>query len=191
MSENNVRGGTNMRQNLTRFMMVMLAAGALIGAAQAQSSYPCVNDAPNPYRLADGWAHMPRAWAATNNVFVDGKDNIWVMDRCEDKGCLGSRQAPIWELSSDGKALKNFGSGMFLFPHTVKPDAAGNVWAVDGDSKEGKGNQGFKLSPDGKVLMTLGQAGQGGKSLDVFDRPTGIALSPNGGIFSSEGHTST
>ena len=63
-----------MRQNLARFAMVMLVAGALIGAAQAQSSYSCVNDAPNPYRLADGWAHTPRAWAQTNNVFVDGKD---------------------------------------------------------------------------------------------------------------------
>jgi hypothetical protein len=36
-----------MSQNLARFAIVMPAAGALIGAAQAQSSYPCVNDAPN------------------------------------------------------------------------------------------------------------------------------------------------
>jgi len=77
---------------------------------------------------------------------------------------------------------------MFLFPHTVKPDAEGNVWAIDGDAKEGKGNQVFKLSPDGKVLMTLGKAGQGGKDPDVFDRPTGIAFARNGDTFISEGH---
>ena len=180
-----------MRQNLTRFAMVMLAAGALIGAAQAQSSYSCVNDAPNPYKLADGWAHMPRAWAQTNNVFVDGKDNVWVMDRCEDKGCLGSHESPIWELSPDGKVVKNLGAGMYIFPHTVKPDALGNIWAIDGDAKDGKGNQVVKFSPDGKVLLTLGKAGQGGPGLEAFDRPTGIAFAPNGDIFISEGHAPT
>src|SRR5216117_618103 len=164
----------SIRRNMKpiRFATVIFAATALIGVAQAQSSYSCVNDAPNPYKQVTGWANMPRAWAATNNVFVDGKDNVWVMDRCEDKGCQGSHEAPIWELSPDGKVLKNFGADMFLFPHTVKPDAEGNVWAIDGDAREGKGNQVFKLSPDGKVLMTLGKAGQGGKGPDVFDRPT-------------------
>src|SRR5262245_15768777 len=99
--------GTNMRGHLARFAMVMFAIGAVIGAAEAQSSYSCVNDAPNLYKQVTGWAHMPRPWAPTNNVFVDGKDNVWVMDRCEDQGCLGSKEAPIWELSSDGKVLKN------------------------------------------------------------------------------------
>jgi sugar lactone lactonase YvrE len=113
------------------------------------------------------------------------------MDRCEDKGCLGSSEAPIWELSADGKVLKSFGAGMFVFPHTVKPDAAGNIWAVDGDAKEGHGNQVFKFSPDGKVLMTFGKAGQSGKTTDVFDRPTGIAFAPNGDIFIAEGHAPT
>src|SRR2546426_7384030 len=140
-----------------RFAIVIFAATALVGVAQAQSSYSCVNEVPNPYKQVTGWAHMERRWAPTNNVFVDGKDNVWVMDRCEEKGRLGSREAPIWELSPDGKALKNFGAGMFLFPHPVKPDAEGNVWAIDGDAKEGKGNQVFKLSPDGKVLTTLGK----------------------------------
>ena len=171
-----------------RFAIVSFAATALIGVAQAQSSYSCVNDLPNPYKQVTGWAQMERPWAPTNNVFVDNKDNIWVMDRCEDKGCLGSHEAPIWELSPDGKTMKNFGAGLFIFPHTVKPDAEGNVWAIDGDAKEGKGNQIFKMSPDGRVLMTLGKAGQGGTGPDVFDRPTGIAFAPNGDIFISEGH---
>jgi hypothetical protein len=174
-----------------RFASVCFAVTALVGVAQAQSSYPCVNDLPNPYKQVTNWVQMERAWAPTNNVFVDGNDNVWVMDRCEDKGCLGSHEAPIWELSPDGKTLKNFGAGLFVFPHTVRPDAQNNVWAIDGDAKEGRGNQVFKMSPDGKVLMTLGKAGQGGTGPDVFDRPTGIAFAPNGDIFISEGHAPT
>src|SRR5579872_1126476 len=171
-----------------RLLAISLTGSALIASAAAAQESPCVNDAPNPYHLVSDWAHMPRPWAPTNNVFVDDRDNVWVMDRCSDKGCLGSANSPIWELSSDGKVLKNFGAGMFAFPHTVKPDPQGNIWAIDGDAREGKGNQVFKFSPDGKLLLTLGKAGQSGTGADVFDRPTGIAFAPNGDIFVSEGH---
>ena len=177
-----------MRSGRKEIAIALLAASAVAGMANAQTSDPCVNDAPNPYRQVAEWEQMPRHWAATNNVYVDGKDHIWVMDRCEPKGCVGSNESPIWELSADGKSMKNFGAGIFVFPHTVKPDAGGNIWAVDGDGKDGKGNQIFKFAPDGKVLMTLGKAGQGGSGTDVFDRPTGIAFAPNGDIFISEGH---
>src|ERR1700693_4590235 len=154
-----------MRGSQTRLAMATLAAAALVAVAPAQTG-PCVNDAPNPYHLVNDWAQMPRPWAPTNNVFVDAKDNVWVFDRCEDKGCVGSSVAPIWELSSDGKVMKNFGGGMFVFPHQVVPNPDGSVWVVDGQAKDGKGMQVMKLSSDGKVLMALGKAGQGGKGLD-------------------------
>lgn len=176
-----------MRASLTVLAVALLGTAGFGDAATAQDA-PCVNDAPNPYHLVNDWAHTPRAWAPTNNVYVDAKDDIWVMDRCDDKGCLNSPNSPIWELSADGKVMKNFGAGQFAFPHTVKPDAQGNIWAIDGDARGGKGDQVFKFSPDGKLLMTLGKAGQAGTGTDVFDRPTGIAFAPNGDIFISEGH---
>ena len=46
----------------------------------------------------------------------------------------------------------------------------------------------IKLSADGKVLLTLGKEGVGGPGTDAFDRPTGVAVAPNGDIFVSEGH---
>ena len=180
-----------MRARLTRFAIALFATTAMVSAAHAQASYPCVNEAPNPYKQVTGWEKMPRAWGATNNVYVDARDNVWVMDRCGPDGCLNSMGSPIWQLSADGTSVKNFGAGMFAFPHTVKPDAEGNIWAIDGDARNGKGNQVFKFSPDGRVLMTLGRAGQGGTGTDVFDRPTGIAFAPNGDIFISEGHAPT
>src|SRR5580765_6272193 len=99
-----------MRRKLTPFALAMLATTTAIAAAHAQASSPCVNDAPNPYKQVTGWEQMPRTWKPTNNVYVDGKDNVWVMDR------PGLDGAPIWELSSDGKVVKNFGAGMFAFP---------------------------------------------------------------------------
>jgi streptogramin lyase len=178
-----------MRAELTRVAVALLVSTAFAAEAQAQAT-SCVNDAPNPYQMVNDWAHTPRPWAATNNVYVDAKDNVWVFDRCADSGCAGSSVAPIWELSSDGKVLKNFGAG-YVFPHAVVPDKDGNIWVVDGQARDGKGNQVTKYSPDGKVLMTLGKAGQGGKGLDVFDQPTSVAIAPNGDIFVAEGHAPT
>jgi DNA-binding beta-propeller fold protein YncE len=51
------------------------------------------------------------------------------------------------------------------------------------------GQEVLKLSQDGKVLMTLGKEGVAGNGPDTFDRPTGIAVAPNGDIFVSDGHS--
>ena len=179
-----------MRTVPARLAGAFWATTVVIAAGQAQTAV-CVNDAPNPYHLVNDWAEMSRPWAMTNNVYVDTKDNVWVFDRCEDKGCAGSNVAPVWELSANGKVMKNFGAGMFVFPHQVVPDRDGNVWVVDGNAKDGKGMQVMKLSPDGQVLMALGKAGQRGTGLDVFDQPTSIAIAPNGNIFIAEGHAPT
>ena len=51
------------------------------------------------------------------------------------------------------------------------------------------GQEVLKLSPAGKVLMTLGKEGVSGNGPDTFDRPTGVAVAPNGDIFVSDGHS--
>jgi hypothetical protein len=51
------------------------------------------------------------------------------------------------------------------------------------------GQEVLKLSPDGKVLMTLGKEGVGGSGTDTFDWPTGVAVAPDGEIFVSDGHS--
>lgn len=173
--------------SMKQAILLVVASLSCAALCRAQTS-ACVNDAPNPYRLVTDWAHLPRPWASTNNVFVDAQDRVWVFDRCEDKGCVGSQMSPIWEVSGDGNVIRNFGAGMFVFPHQVVTDKSGNIWVVDNQGNNGKGMQVSKLSPDGKVLMTLGKAGQGGADLDVFERPNSVAIAPNGDIFVAEGH---
>ena len=45
-----------------------------------------------------------------------------------------------------------------------------------------KGNQVFKFSPDGKVLLTLGKPG-GAAAPDYFYQPNDVIVAPNGDIF--------
>ena len=179
-----------MRSTLRRFALGMLATAVFATAAEAQISYPCVNDAPNPYRAVRNWSETPRAWWSPLGAAVDSKNDLWVFDRCEVAGCTDSKASPIFHLGPDGKTKANIGAGLFVFPHGIAADRDGNVWAVDGDIKDGKGNQVFKLGPDGRILMALGKAGQGkgSKALDVFDQPTAVAVASNGDVFVAEGH---
>jgi sugar lactone lactonase YvrE len=177
-----------MRQHI-RWMLgaAMVAAIATPGMrANAQA-----NDPPNPYRTVENWVKLPdeRKWGQTISIDVDtdGK-SIWVFERCGGTSCDGSDIAPILKIDESGKVVKSFGAGMFVFPHGLHLDRDGNVWVTDGRGKGGKGHQVFKLSPDGKVLMTLGKAGVTGDGPDTFNSPSDALVAPNGDIFVADGH---
>jgi len=84
--------------------------------------------------------------------------------------------------------VTSFGAGMFVSPHGIHVDRQGNIWLVDGAAKDAKGDQVFKFSPQGKVLMTLGKAGVAGDGPDTFGPPSDILVAPNGDIFVADGH---
>jgi len=67
-------------------------------------------------------------------------------------------------------------------------DRDGNVWATDSQGKDGKGQQVFKFSPDGKVLMAARKAGVAGDGPDTFNRPSAVAIASSGDIFVGDGH---
>jgi sugar lactone lactonase YvrE len=77
---------------------------------------------------------------------------------------------------------------MFVFPHSITFDKDGNFWIADGQGRDGKGQQVFKYSPEGKILMTVGKAGVAGDGEDTFNQPNSVAIAPNGDIFISDGH---
>ena len=51
---------------------------------------------------------------------------------------------------------------MFVQAHGLAIDRGGNIWVTDAQGKDGKGQQVFKYSQEGKLLMTLGKAGVAG-----------------------------
>ena len=151
------------------------------------SALACAED--NPYR-EDGWAKFPdgRRWGWASAIDIDRRGNIWVFERCGANSCVGSKVAPVVQLTPRGKVLRTFGAGMFVWPHGIHVDRAGAIWVTDGDGKEGKGQQVVKFSSEGKVLMTLGKAGVAGDGPDTFNRPSDVLTAPNGDIFVADGH---
>ena len=160
---------------------------------------------PNPYRLVPGWPTLPASmkgpngtkWGEVIRVHVAPNGNIWVFHRCfndkpaGDATCLnrGDANPPILEFTPAGQLVRSFGVGLFSHPHGFTVDEDGNLWTTDTNDQGAPGQTVLKISPEGKVLMTLGKPGIGGNGTDVFDRPTGVAIGANGDIFVSDGHS--
>ena len=87
-----------------------------------------------------------------------------------------------------GKILKMWGEKLFAWPHGIRIDRFGNLWITDGQARNGIGQQVFKYSPDGTLLMTLGTKGVRGEGPDTFGGPCDVAVAPNGDIFVADGH---
>ena len=214
--------------SITRSGFVLLAFALIVGArsfAQAPD-HPGVaptNELPNPYQAITGFFKLPegRTWGSTSAVDIarDGK-SIWVAERCAANTCWDATKGEMSPLNTvflfdeTGKLVRQFGQGMFVFPHGIHVDRDGNVWVTDGNDnlprrargaaadaplppKPAKivGHQVIKFSPEGKVLLTLGKAG--GNPPDKvedpasFYQPNDIVTLPNGDILVGEGHGNT
>lgn len=154
---------------------------------QEESSYRVVDEAFG--QLPDG-----REYGSVSAVYP-GPDGttMWVAERCGENTCVGHEELEtIFEFDLDGNLLRSFGAGLMAWPHGMFVDHDGNVWVADalgfGGEVEGMGHAIFKFSPEGEVLMTLGQPGVAGDGPDTFTQPSDVLVAPNGDIFVVDGH---
>ncbi len=170
-------------------LLTLAAVAALCATAQVNDPH-LNNNLPNPYRTLRNWAELPpgMTWPAITGVLEGPDGNLYVLGRCNENSCAGRKEPAVLVYNSAGKIVNTWGSGLFNFPHAFTIDKEGNIWISDAQVDGGKGNQVFKFTKEGKLLMTLGKAGATGTGPDVFDQPTSVAIAPNGDIFVSEGH---
>jgi sugar lactone lactonase YvrE len=160
-----------------------------------QATTQATDSQPNPYRVVANHFKLPegRSMGSTAAIDIDRDGrSVWVFERCggasQALACAASNLAPVLRFDSSGRLVTSFGAGMFVSPHGIHVDRQGNIWLVDGAAKDAKGNQVFKFSPDGKLLMTLGKAGVAGDGRDTFGPPSDVLVAPNGDIFVADGH---
>jgi DNA-binding beta-propeller fold protein YncE len=177
--------------HMTRSTWILaLAAAATLTGAVAQPNDAPRNDLPQPYRTTRDWGELPPGvkWAAVTAVEPSPDGTIYVIHRCYANSCAGRSEAPILKYAANGKLLKTFGAGMFVWPHGADLDSAGNLWVTDARGENGKGHQVIKFSPDGAELMRLGKAGVSGAGPDLFDQPNDVVVTPTGDIFVTDSH---
>ena len=105
-----------------------------------------------------------------HGIHVDKDGNVWVTDG-QDDAPAAARGAGA------GRGAAGAEGGRAAAP-------AGPIGPRPGATH---GNQVFKFSPDGKVLLTLGKPG-GAAAPEYFYQPNDVITAPNGDIFVSEGH---
>ena len=112
-----------------------------------------------------------------HGIHVDRDGNIWVTD--------GQDDAPVPARGAGAAPAAAAGAA----PAGGAPAGGGNAAALRMGPLPGatRGNQVYKFSPQGKLLMTLGKPG-GGAEPDFFYQPNDVVVAPNGNIFVSEGH---
>ncbi len=160
---------------------------------------------PNPYQLVEGWANLPdgRTMGAVGKVTIDPDgEHIWAVIRCDATApdrfgneCLDSDLDPILKFDQEGNVVQSFGGGMFIWPHGIDVDHEGNVWVTEAASParipkgDKRGHHVIKFSPEGEVLMKLGESGVAGNGDYTFNSPADVAIADNGDIFIADGHS--
>lgn len=146
------------------------------------------------YRVVEGWPQLPagRPLGSAAGVGVDSRGQVLVFHR---GGRTWSEPLPLDPIGpptiavfdgASGRLVREWGGGLFAMPHGLTVDAHDNVWLTDVAL-----HQVFKFSPDGKLLLTLGQRGVPGADTGHFNRPTDVAVLPDGSFYVSDGYRNT
>jgi hypothetical protein len=128
---------------------------------------------------------VPKGPGGVPSVALDSKGNLWVFKRSPagvvqlmkfDPGHKLIIQVPESEIGHQDKA------------HGMAVDAQDNVWIADNGQSTV-----MKLSPEGKLLMTIGTKGHRGdwvedKGQRLLWQPVMMAFAPNGDLYIAEGH---
>src|SRR5882762_4191754 len=143
------------------------------------------------YEAVTGWEQLPTGYAHPDvaAVAVDSKDRVFLFCRSEH---------PVMIYERDGRFVGSWGESAFTMrTHgiTIGPDDS--VYCTDD-----AGHSVRKFTPDGKLLLTLGAnagkpsgTGYDGSNITTiargappFNRPTNLAVAPNGDLFVSDGY---
>jgi hypothetical protein len=130
------------------------------------------------YRVEEGWGKLPDGWSLgdVGGICIDRQDRVYVFNR-------GGHPMVIFD--SQGNFLKSWGEGMFQRPHSISMAPDDTIYCVD------EGNHCvYKCTLDGEVLFTLGTPGEAAPEFSgkPFNRPTQVALSPEGDIYVADGY---
>ena len=131
-----------------------------------------------PYALPPGFGGVPA-------VALDSKGNLWAFQRAD----AGKPQ--LFKFDPDFKLILQVGPDVIGYQdkaHGMAVDADDNVWIAATNSATV-----MKISPEGKLLMTLGERGRRGdwdeaRGQRLLWQPVMIAFSSNGDVYIGEGH---
>jgi DNA-binding beta-propeller fold protein YncE len=137
---------------------------------------------PLPYDLVPDWPKLPPGWnlGECAGVEADPDGSVWVLNR---------GPHPVLQFDKSGKLLQSWSEPAVVRPHGIGIGPDGNVWLVDQN-----GHSVVKFTRQGRVLMVFANPGRTPGNNDApyaFNQPTGIAFTPSGGFYVSDGYVNS
>ncbi|MFO1003743.1 MAG: hypothetical protein U0936_25715 [Planctomycetaceae bacterium] len=171
-----------------RFLLsASLAIGAVTGNGERRS---LAASESGSFKLDPSWpAEFPGILSEpcqVAGVAIAKNGSILVLNRGENHWMpsVGYRQERIQKPAvlvfdnQQGNLVGSWGEGLFVMPHQIRVDGAGNIWIVDcGRDKV------FKFDPNGSMLMEVGGPEIG------FRKPTDVVVLSDGVFVVSDGYT--
>jgi DNA-binding beta-propeller fold protein YncE len=153
----------------------LLILAAILTAA---SILTCHGEEPIPklnYEAVPDFFQLPPGehFVEVAGVAVNSKGHIYVFHR---------GKHPLMEFDVNGKYLRSIADDLFVTAHTVRVDAEDNIWTTDVGA-----HVVLKLSPDGRVLLSLGRMRTPGDDVLHFNQPTDVAFDRAGNIYVADG----
>ncbi len=188
----------NARWSLTVIAALALAVSAMPGAepgalCAAESTMaadaPAWEPPPYPrvtlsatYAVDPSWPRRPEGFepGACPGICVADEGLVWVFTR---------GTPPVQVYTAEGKFVRSWGEDLVtrtpkgFGSHQIEIDRRGHVWLVDAP-----GNVVRECTPEGKLLRTLGTPGEAGCDEAHFNRPTDVAIAPDGDVFVTDGY---
>lgn len=164
--------------------LILLLSVLTATLAGAQHAYEVVKDWP---RLPQG--HVLGLCAG---VGVDAQNRVFVFHRSGRKWSNPFPKEPIAAPTvsvfdgATGTLLFSWGKDRFIMPHGLTVEHEGSLWLTDVGL-----HQVFKCTPEGKVLLTLGEAAVPGADATHFNLPTDVAVLPDGSFYVCDGYKNT
>jgi peptidylamidoglycolate lyase len=161
--------------------------------AQPYSHIPGASEPFQNYRLVQGWPQLPGGFLLGNpsGIGIDTEQNVIVFHRASKKWPLlfPFSFAPILENTvlvldrNTGRIIAEWGSGLFVMPHSLTVDRDDNIWVTDVGL-----HQVLKFDHAGRLLLKVGAAGKPGADSLHFNRPTDVAVASDGSFYVSDGY---
>ena len=128
------------------------------------------------YTVQEDWWTLPEGWEFgwIPAVAVDSQDRIYVYSRSEH---------PMVVFDRDGNFLDSWGDDILKDAHGIFIDADDNIYCTERDTHVVR-----KFTTEGELLMTLGTPDEPGAEGEPFNKPTDLALGPDGEMFISDGY---
>lgn len=172
------------------YASLLIAPVVLLACGTPQPSTTS-EEQPWTYVLATDWPQLPDSVVLGDptGLDLDRAGHLWVFCRGDRAWTEPMPEAPIATHTvlmldaATGQLMASWGAGLFIMPHGLTVDHHDRLWLTDVGL-----HQVFCFTPEGNLLLQLGEARVPGNDSAHFNMPTDVAVAADGSFYVADGY---